>query len=162
MTTMKLNTQKLLHLLRAAAVDNDHAAELLVFVGASIPVDAMPSLPLETGSMLFLTCKALTPEDVQALGLKAAFRRCYALTLFQCMKECFLGGDPANLDNYIEVRREAEDWLKRSDAELSGMILLHKLLNRFVGDHNSFDFKLQPVAPFDWEQACLYPEIGTQ
>lgn len=145
---MKPNTQ-LNHLLRAAALDQDHATELLVFMGASICVDTPDFLPLNTDNILFLACSALSAADVHELGLRNAFRRCYALTVFQRSQGSYQGGDPEDLASYDEIRFAAEDWLSQTDAELLGMILAHKILGRFVGNCESFHFSLKPLSPWD-------------
>jgi hypothetical protein len=148
---MKPDTQILLHLLRAAAVDKDHAAELLVFICSSVLGDSPSCLPLNTDDLVFLACVALSAEEVQTLGLRKAFSRSFALTVFQRARGCYVGGDPEELASYDEVRFDAESWLARTDSELVAMILTHKLLNRFVGNYESFNFSLKPLSPYDWE-----------
>ncbi len=88
---------------------------------------------------------------MQRRGLRAAFTSCYARTVFQRSRGCYLGGDPEKLENYDEVRYEAEKWLRKTDSELLAMILAQKLLSRFVGNYESFNFVLEPINPYDWE-----------
>lgn len=148
---MNQNTQILAHLLNAAAADESHAAELLLFLGSAVISDASSYPCLNTDEPLVFACIALSAEEVQRRGLRAAFSRCYALTVFQRSRGSYLGGDPESLENYDEVRYEAEKWLKKTDTELLAMILAQKLLSRFVGNYESFNFALEPISPYDWE-----------
>lgn len=149
---MNQNAHMLAHLLNAAAVDKDDAAELLRFLGSAIFSAASPCPLVNTDETLLFACIALSAEEVQHRGLRAAFSRCFALTVFQRSRGCYRGGDPEDLENYDEIRYEAEEWLKKTDHELLAMILAHKVLSRFAGNYESFRFSLDPVSPFDWKE----------
>lgn len=126
---MNSNYESLHHLVLAALANKAAAPELIHFVCSPVMENDPPCLPVDVASPLFAACQAITVEDLQRRGLRAALIERYACALHELRPQWYESGDPAKMESYsVEAYDEAQSWLDVKEPILLSLVVLHKAI----------------------------------
>jgi hypothetical protein len=146
---MNPNAQILHHVILAALTNKDTASDLIAFACAPLLENAFPCLPVDVESPTFFACQALTLQEVENKGLRAALLECYARSLHHFKPEWFEGGDPTKLESFSdEAFGAAQSWIDLTDTRLMSMVVLYRAIGTLAGNSRTINPTLPPVSSF--------------